>query len=336
MRVLLSLVVVCVWVILARADGPPKAELVEVRKIWDQAPHNAFTDLIRFRDRWFCTFREGKGHVSPDGALRVITSVDGKTWDSAALITSKAADLRDPKITITPDGRLQITAAAALHDKKDHSHQSLAWFSNDGRDWGEPIEVGDPNYWLWRVVWHDKTAYGVGYECGTVQDTRLYRSTDGRKFERLVAPLFSKDYPNETALVFLPDQTCLCLLRRDKAPGTGQLGIAKPPYKDWSWKDLGKKIGGPQMIRLPDGQLVAAARLSDGKVRTAICLLDPVAGMLEEVLTLPSGGDTSYPGLVWHDGLLWVSYYSSHEGKTSIYLAKVRFPRGKGGSGGSD
>ena len=36
------------------------------------------------------------------------------------------------------------------------------------------------------------------------------------------------------------------------------------------------------------------------------------------------GGDTSYPGLLWHDGVLWVSYYSSHEGKTSIYLARVK------------
>ena len=27
---------------------------------------------------------------------------------------------------------------------------------------------------------------------------------------------------------------------------------------------------------------------------------------------------------VWHEELLWVSYYSSHEGKTSVYLAKVR------------
>ncbi len=49
-------------------------------------------------------------------------------------------------------------------------------------------------------------------------------------------------------------------------------------------------------------------------------------GLLTEFLKLPSGGDTSYPGLVWHDGLLWVSYYSSHEGKSSIYLAKVRLP----------
>ncbi len=44
----------------------------------------------------------------------------------------------------------------------------------------------------------------------------------------------------------------------------------------------------------------------------------------EPVLTLPSGGDTSYPGLVWHQNLLWMLYYSSHEGKTSMYLAKIR------------
>ena len=41
---------------------------------------------------------------------------------------------------------------------------------------------------------------------------------------------------------------------------------------------------------------------------------------------LTSGGDTSYAGLVWHDEVLWISYYSSHEGKTSIYLAKVKIP----------
>jgi hypothetical protein len=45
-----------------------------------------------------------------------------------------------------------------------------------------------------------------------------------------------------------------------------------------------------------------------------------------ETLRLPSGGDTSYAGLVWHENLLWVSYYASHEGKTAIYLAKVKVP----------
>jgi len=63
--------------------------------------------------------------------------------------------------------------------------------------------------------------------------------------------------------------------------------------------------------------------LYDGGVRTALSWIDPVAGTLTEALKLPSGGDTSYSGMVLHDGKLWMSYYSSHEGKASIYLAQV-------------
>ena len=47
-------------------------------------------------------------------------------------------------------------------------------------------------------------------------------------------------------------------------------------------------------------------------------------GGYEPALTLPSGGDTSYAGMVWHEGQLWVSYYASHEGKTAIDLARVK------------
>jgi hypothetical protein len=313
--------------VLSPAQTATKPTLVEVTRFWDKAPHSAFTDLIRFKSRWVCVFREGKGHVSPDGAIRVLTSSDGKSWEPAALLTSRTADLRDPKITITPDGQLQLSAAAALHDRSKHSHQSLVWFSNDGKTWSDPSQVGDPDYWLWRITWHAKTAYGIGYGCGKVRETRLYSSADGKKFTRLVSPHFTEGYPNEHALVFQPDGTSLCLLRRDGKPNTGQLGIARPPYNKWTWKDLGVRIGGPNMVRLPDGQLIAVVRLHDRKVRTAVCAIDADAGKLTELLALPSGGDTSYAGLVWHDDLLWISYYSSHEGKTSIYLAKVRFSK---------
>ena len=102
------------------------------------------------------------------------------------------------------------------------------------------------------------------------------------------------------------------------------LGVSQPPYTSWEWKDVGARIGGPHMIRLPDGRFVAAVRLYDGKTRTSLCRIDPETGRLDELLALPSGGDTSYAGLVWHDNLLWVSYYSSHEGKTSIYLARIQ------------
>ncbi|MCP4644822.1 MAG: DUF1080 domain-containing protein [bacterium] len=307
----------------------PSATVVEHAKIWDDAPHNAFTNLIRFNDAWFCVFREGQGHVSPDGALRVITSKDGKTWESAARITSDIADLRDAQICLTPDGRLMLSGAAALHPPADAKHQTMAYFSGDGFTWTEGVPIGEKDLWLWRVSWNKDTAYGIGYTTAVPRGEgciRLYKSADGKAFDTHVEFLRKGEYSNESSMVFLEDDTCLCLLRRDNKPPhqNGLLGVAQPPYTEWDWKDLGMKIGGPHMIRLPDGRFVASVRLYDEKVRTALCWVDPLEGTLTEFLAVPSGGDTSYPGMVWHDGLLWVSYYASHEGKTSIYLAKVK------------
>lgn len=301
----------------------PVAELIESRKIWDGAPHNAFTDLIRFRNEWLCVFREGQGHVSPDGAIRVLASADGARWDSVARIECADADLRDPKITQGPSGELMLSAAAALRPPASAKHQTRAWFSRDARQWSAPVDIGEPNFWLWRTAWNREVLWGIGYDTLGEKSTRLYRSSNGRAFESWVPKLFDQGQPNESGLVFLPDETAVCLLRRDGNPGTGQLGTSRPPYRDWAWADLGVKIGGPQLVRLPGGALVAGVRLYTPKARTALVAVDVRRGRLSELLSLPSGGDTSYPGLVWHDDRLWVSYYSSHEGKTSIYLAKV-------------
>lgn len=308
------------------AAPPRRAEILSVEKIWDRAPHNAFTDLVRFRGRWYCAFREGAGHVSPDGALRVITSADGLAWASSDLLTWPHADIRDAKLTVTPDNRLMLCGAAALHQPDPVRHQSVVYFSNDGRTWTEGIPVADPNFWLWRVTWHRGNAYGFAYGTAGDRIVRLYTSRNGYEFTLLADRVFTEGYPNESSILFLNDESALCLLRRDGQPNTAQLGRSRPPYRAWTWQDLGVRLGGPHMILLPDGRLAAAGRLYDGKQRTSLCWVDREEGKLEEFLTLPSGGDTSYPGLVWHDGLLWVSYYSSHEGKTCIYLAKVRLP----------
>jgi hypothetical protein len=260
--------------------------------------------------------------VSPDGALRVLTSKDGETWESAALITSTDSDLRDAKITVTPNDELMLCGAGALHDKSKHTHQSLAWFSKDGRNWSVAVKIGDPDFWLWRVTWHKGVAYGIGYGCRKDESVRLYTSRDGRKFDTLVERLHETGAPNESSIVFDGD-TAYCLLRRDGNPSSGLLGISEAPYTTWEWKDLGVRIGGPHVVQLADGRMLAAVRLYDGSQRTSICWIDPKAGKLTEALKLPSGGDTSYAGLVMHEGTLWISYYSSHEKKTNIYLAKA-------------
>ncbi|MEU7803538.1 exo-alpha-sialidase [Micromonospora arborensis] len=299
------------------------AEVTAVRRIGDSAPHSAFTDLVRYADAWFCAFREARTHLSDDGVIRVLTSGDGQSWRSAAEVRWAGVDLRDPRFVPRPDGRLQLLAAAATGETSK-TFQTVTWISGDGYDWGDPTPVGEPSVWVWRAAWHDDTMYGVGYATRDPRFARLYRSTDGIDLEPWVPTLFEGGYPNESGLVFDPDGTAFCLLRRDGDDASAQLGRARPPYREWRWTDLGVQVGGPALLRLPDGSLLAGVRLLDGAVRTAICAVDPERGELTELVALPSGGDTSYPGLVWHDDLLWVSYYSSHEERTCVYLAEVR------------
>ena len=79
------------------AAGP---EVVSVEKIWDRAPRNAVTDLVRWRDRWTCTFREADVHVGGDGRRRQV----------AALFAEEGMDLRDRKVSVSPGDRLMIVA----------------------------------------------------------------------------------------------------------------------------------------------------------------------------------------------------------------------------------
>jgi len=303
-------------------------EILSVRKIWDRGTHNAFTDLVRFRGKWYCTFREAEGHVKGDGRLRVIVSGDGETWTSAALLAGDGIDLRDPKLCVTPAGRLMVVAGGSVYrDGTFVGRQPRVAFSDDGQTWTPSQRVLDEGDWLWRVTWHEGRAYGVTYNIHTVPEgewaLELVASDDGVQYER-ITKLLIPDRPNETTLRFLPGDEMMALVRREAGTKHGWIGTSRPPYTDWTWHETDHRLGGPNFIRLPDGTLWAGSRSYENGARTILARLG--RNTYEPVLTLPSGGDCSYPGLVWHDGLLWMSYYSSHEGKTSIYLAKIRIP----------
>jgi hypothetical protein len=319
------------------ADQTTDAELISVQRIWDKGPHCAFTDLARHRDKWYCAFREGLKHdggIAGQGKLRVLMSTDGRAWKCVTLISSPDGDLRDPKLEVTPDGRLMLLGSITLYQPKTFKHKALAWFSEDGKDWTEARDVADDPLWVWRVTRNADRLYTMGYDCHERAVFRLYESETGIPFKPISGDLGIR--PGESTLVFTEDGTCHALLRVK----TARLGTAKPPYTHWTWRDTGIRIGGPEVIQLPDGRFVGAGISydTDGITglagwATVLYWVDFQQATLTEFLRLPSAGDTSYPGMVYHDGLLWVSYYSSHEeavtddyGKSNIYLAKVKLP----------
>jgi len=221
---LLSLTLLVAVRPVADRDAPQLELAGPVKKIWDQGQHNAFTDLIRFRDRWYCTFREADAHVGGDGNLRVLSSTDGDQWESAALLTEKGIDLRDPKLSITPDGRLMIVAGGSVYEgKKLLGRQPRVAFSKDGKDWTAPKRVLAEGDWLWRVTWHDGKCYGVSYDAAQRDSKeakeaattgkvppgpaewklKLVVSTDGEKFD-LITHLDVPGHPNDTTLRIRP------------------------------------------------------------------------------------------------------------------------------------
>ncbi len=319
-----------------QAQHPRGGVLIDTLKIWDQAPHNAFTDLIHFNGSFYCVFREARYHTWDDSSvLRLLKSVDGEHWSSVATFRSLIAeypDIRDPKLAETPDGRLMLIAAVARID--GGVYQTLVSFSPDGNEWGESTSIGEVNMWIWDITWHEGVAYGVGYytKSDTSCFTRLYASQDGMNFSVLVDTLFSASRPSETSIVFLEDHTAVCLIRRDfdeaDPVANAQLGLADPPYTEWSFVDAGTRLGSPSLLRLTDDHIFMGARLYNNWARTALLRLDIEQHKLTEFLSLArstdSKGDAAYPGLVFHDDYLWVSYYSSDPVETAVYLAKVQ------------
>lgn len=255
--------------------------------------------------------------------MRVLFSLNARTWCSTAKLESPGEDLRDPKLLATPDGRLAVLCGARSSESGRLRLRTVLFERSAEAHWDPPRVIGDPGVWIWRLTFAPSgTALGLGYSIDPYA-VHLYATRDLRTLETVVATLCSDGHPSEHGLAFLPGGESVCLLRRD--PGSGLVGISQPPYREWSWKDLGVRIGGPCLSATPDGRLIAAVRLYDDRVRTSICAVEPECGHLEELLTLPSGGDTSYPGLAWDGEDLLVTYYSSHEGLTAIYLARVRF-----------
>lgn len=323
---------ILILLLVAWVFGPPAIsrgqdadlQLESVEKIWDAAPHNAFTDLAYFQDRWLCAFREAPAHKGgvKDSRVRLIVSADGDQWESAASFEDPRGDIRDAKFGLLPDGGIMLLTATQFFDTSQQKHQSLAWSTDDLDEWTGPYDVGDPDNWMWGITFHNGVGYSIGYRTVEPRYVRLYTTTDGKSFDVHVPDLgVDSSYPNESVIVFDENDVAYCLLR---CQGPAQIGIAKAPYKKWTWKKTETPIGGPEMIQLPDGRFLGAGRLYDGGARTSLFWVDPETAKVTEIIKLPSGGDTSYPGFVLKDGILYVSYYSSHEGKTSIYLAKVR------------
>jgi hypothetical protein len=319
-----------VTIILVFEHSYSQPPVISSVKIWDKAAHNAFTDLIRYNGAFYCTFREGSGHVpGVDGTIRVLRSVDGNEWESIALLEKKGYDLRDPGFSITPGNELMILMGGSIYSEGNLLGRNcqVAFLRNDKFSDIQPIrfEEGSPSKfnWLWKVKWFRENAYGVIYQWETDHSKIVLVSSENGIDYRKIHEFDIDGRPNEAAIRFLQDGEMMLLLRREDKGKNGLLGRSRYPYTDWQWIDTGFKLGGPNFLIGPGKSVIIGTRTysSDG-AHTGLISPDQ-NGIFRIIASFPSKGDTSYPGLVFHGKKLYISYYSSHEGKTGIYLSSL-------------
>lgn len=324
----------------------PQLRLDSVRQVFNDGNHNAFTDLCRFRNRFYLTFRScPDGHmVFPTSSIVVLVSDQGNTWREVFRFNAPHRDLRDPHFLAFQD-KLFVYSGGWLcdlsrpDDRDLNDHLGFAAWTVDGETWAGPKALeGTYGHYIWRAAAHGDKAYLCGRRKKDFVPTpdsgdgvpltqaALLESDDGLVWR--YAALFTEEYGDETAFLF-DDEGGVLALHRGADSRPAEVCRSRPPYREWTRTPLDRNIGGPLLALWGERYLVGGRKtVGPNAPVTALYFLED--DQLHELGELPSGGDNSYPGFVPLDsthGLL--SYYSSHEGSrtaqppAAVYLAEL-------------
>jgi hypothetical protein len=327
------------------AADPPRVQVTDIRRVFHDGHHNAFTDLIRFRGRYYLTFRScPNGHmVHSTSSIIVLASEDLKNWQPVHRFSVPLRDTRDPHFLVFRDRLFVYTGTwysgtgTLPRDQYDlNLHLGYAAWSPDGTDWNSPVMLeGTFGHYIWRACSFGDKAYLCGRRKhdfrvgpkgeGDEVHSLMLESDDGLVWRKRA--VFQETEGDETAFAFREDGSILAIGRRGRNPA--QILRSRPPYEHWDRRDLDRYIGGPLLARW-NGQWVVGGRktIGDTGPTTALYWLD--SDRLQEFAELPSAGDNSYPGfLELSPDHAVMSWYSSHEkdqsGKaiTAIYMADL-------------
>ena len=135
--------------------------VVSVRRVFHNGEHNAFTDLVRFKERLYLTFRScPDGHmVHPTASIIILTSDDGQDWQQVHRFSVPERDTRDPHFLVFQDKLFVYTgtwySGPTTIDVKDYDlnkHLGYAAWSEDGTTWHSPIMLeGTFGHYIWRA-----------------------------------------------------------------------------------------------------------------------------------------------------------------------------------------
>lgn len=301
------------------------------------AGHNAFTDLASWNGAWYMCFRHGQSHGSMDGAIHILRSPDMKTWTPCAVLDT-AGDDRDPHLVAAP-GALYVYFGTWDCVHKDGADlpdrgtvRSYCASTKDGTAWSPIQGVWKPGWWLWRVRHYSGRFYSAAYTAvrpkPASRETLLLESPDGLAWSETAA-LTRERNAGEADFLIRPNGDLVLVSRTGDKAGDAMLITGNINTKVFETQALSVLVHSPALVETA-GRIFLAGRgkTAAGYVTQLWELQTGDAAGLVELATLPSGGDTAYPGLAaapapsGDDPALFVTWYSQHENPPNEPAAK--------------
>ncbi len=304
----------------------PEVEPKSVRKLVADGRHNAFTALARWRDEYWLAFRSGTDHNSADGDIVVMRSADAEKWTEAFRLNVLPDD-RDPQFLVTPK-RLFLYDQAM----KGRELTCFVTYTDDGKTWSKPEPVYEPRFILWKPCTHEGRHYAAAHKKdetsgGRGREVHLVVSEDGLAW-RKISTIREGNWESETTLLFGSKGHLTAFLRQKYGSPTCEILEADPPYTEWKPRPAGVTHLSGHSAHTFRGVTYLISRTMEYPTRKSGTMIYTYPdGKLHPYCELPSGGDCAYAEAVQVGEEMLVSYYSSHEKGTNIYLARVPLKR---------
>jgi len=288
-----------------------------IRRITNDANHNAFTGVCYFKGALYVAYREGAAHADPTGKIIVLRSNDeGKHFETVAVFR-KQSDARDAHLY--SDGQKLYAVGFEADSEKKYWKTFTAW-TEDGRNWSEWTETqGTEGFILWKPQFHKGKYYCAGYgefERGKSSTVAWFESDDAVRWERKYDIHKGKDIPTECYLDFFKNDVAVMIMRCDDKTKKPYLCKSEPPYRKWDMVRLDIPLLGPCLWVVNDEIWISGRWFLHPDI-THVGVFKIKDNKSELRLVLPSGPgfDISYMGATRdpeNPSRFWFSYYSGH------------------------
>ncbi|MDD2708747.1 MAG: hypothetical protein PHV34_12235 [Verrucomicrobiae bacterium] len=326
-----------------RPDRDAAAEenwkISDVKCVWNDGCHNAFTDLTEFKGNYFLSFRHATEHQPAGrGEIYVLSSPDLVNWKLAQTYQfSQEEDGRDMKF-FKLSNRLGMMYTVTS-SSGPRTFNNYVVFSDDGLTFSSPLKIENFNYYPWRNTFHDNKLYLSAYAPAKKGlSSCLFGTTDGMEFAKISEIAPNASHAGESAIIFI-GKNCYAVTRDEGRPRKNAvLSIANDPYEKWVDCPLAMPVDCAAIFQFKDKIMLAARFWTKPNCsEMAVYSLDIPSKQLHKEAVLPSKGESGHCGVIVQGDKLYVSYYSAHVKPpaskvskafpTGIFLATLEFDR---------